>query len=382
MKICNHCSKDKFLKKIIKSEGSPGKCTLCEELRKSAISVDEEIFTKALACLVRYYYSEWEYHTKLGGRDLGVLLTNENPIFRYPASKDDLEREEFALNALDGVYGDDDVQIITAYGREIYEHTPLDAVRRGDPWLINGIEKKLETNNYFLVEPQYQEIFKRFKKYISKKILTGKIFYRARIGAKESAVDYIPENNSKIQYFTPHEGKEIGAPPIHLASSGRVNRPGVSYLYLASNAETAIAEVRPHPGDKVSIGKFVLKNKIVVADLSNHEILKNHMTNEGLDELAYIVSIENTLANASPPTNKTFYGITQFITEMFRKMNFDGVMFKSSVCKGKNLVVFDPSHFEWQQNSGDVFEIAGLKYSFSNCKIYDESKKDGYDKVL
>ena len=382
MKICNHCSKDKFLKKIIKTEGSPGKCTLCEEKRKSVISVEEEIFTKAIACLARYYYSEYEYHTKLGGRNLEVLLTEENQIFRFPASKDKLEREEFVLNALDGIYEDDDVQVITAYGREIYQYYPLDAVRLGDDSLIKSIKRELETRNYFLVEPQYQKVFNNFEKYISKRISAGKIFYRARIGAKESAVDYVPENNSRIKYFTPHQGKEIGAPPIHFASSGRVNRPGVSYLYLASNTETAISEIRPHPGDKVSTGQFVLKNKIIVADLSSHEILKNHMTNEGLDELAYIVSIENTMANASPPSNKSFYGITQFITEMFRKMNFDGVMFKSSVCKGKNLVIFDPSNLEWQQNSGEVHEVKGLKYSLSNCKLYDESKKDKYNRIL
>lgn len=72
---------------------------------------------------------------------------------------------------------------------------------------------------------------------------------------------------------------------------------------------------------------------------------------------------------------------TQFVTEIFRTLGFDGIFFKSSVDNGKNLVVFDPSSFVWIENSGEVYEINKLSYNKTKKPLFDKTN-DKYDDIL
>jgi hypothetical protein len=71
--------------------------------------------------------------------------------------------------------------------------------------------------------------------------------------------------------------------------------------------------------------------------------------------------------------------MTQFITDMFRKQGFDGLCYKSSVGSGKNVVVFDPNNFEWRPDSGNVFSISNVAYSFEQCGLFN--KEETYNKT-
>ena len=44
---------------------------------------------------------------------------------------------------------------------------------------------------------------------------------------------------------------------------------GISYLYTASNPETAIAEVKPYVGDYVCVGRFVSARRTALMDFRN-----------------------------------------------------------------------------------------------------------------
>lgn len=66
---------------------------------------------------------------------------------------------------------------------------------------------------------------------------------------------------------TPYPLDRMGLPPRHKASHGRVNPAGIPYLYLASRLETATAEVRPHPGDRVCIAEFSSDSSLKLIDL-------------------------------------------------------------------------------------------------------------------
>ena len=69
----------------------------------------------------------------------------------------------------------------------------------------------------------------------------SQILYRARIG------NYVGEDYSKIL-----------APPKGKALSGRCNPEGISYLYLSTCENTAIAEIKPNKGDFVTIAEIQL----------------------------------------------------------------------------------------------------------------------------
>src|SRR5258706_9457584 len=76
-------------------------------------------------------------------------------------------------------------------------------------------------------------------------LLQGKNLFRARLGLPSAG---------KMRPFP--SGKEMGAPPDLKARGGRANPNGISYLYAADEEATAIAEVRPYLGAKVSVAKM------------------------------------------------------------------------------------------------------------------------------
>ena len=57
------------------------------------------------------------------------------------------------------------------------------------------------------------------------------------------------------------------------AHPARLSRSGISYVYVASDKETAIAEVRPHPGHFISVGDFILNKRLKFADFRAISIL-------------------------------------------------------------------------------------------------------------
>lgn len=62
---------------------------------------------------------------------------------------------------------------------------------------------------------------------------------------------------------------EMGAPPKNIAAHGRANPAGIPYLYLGSTAETAVAEIRPHPGETACVAKFETDSGLQLIDLRN-----------------------------------------------------------------------------------------------------------------
>ena len=80
-------------------------------------------------------------------------------------------------------------------------------------------------------------------------------FYRARINSSDK----------------PFKISEMGKPDKNIASSGRANPIGIPYLYVASTIEAAIAEVRGHKGEIVTIAEFQIIDKLELADLRTQE---------------------------------------------------------------------------------------------------------------
>ena len=63
---------------------------------------------------------------------------------------------------------------------------------------------------------------------------------------------------------------EMGAPTPELVKKGqRANPAGIAYLYLASDEETALAEVRAEPGAEVTLARIVIPQNTRIADLTD-----------------------------------------------------------------------------------------------------------------
>ncbi|MGM9737340.1 MAG: RES family NAD+ phosphorylase [Candidatus Cryptobacteroides sp.] len=167
-------------------------------------------------------------------------------------------------------------------------------------------------------------------------------FYRARVHHKEEPV---------------FKKDEMGCPPQPLlATAGRANPKGISYLYLCCDDQTPFYEVRPYFLDRVDIGEFILlEDDVKIVDFTEKINLFKVFYDEGEDSFKKQVkrrvlfdAISNDLSKPLHSYDTDLeYVPTQYICEYFKANGADGIMFKSSVWKGgKNLVLFYPKMAE------------------------------------
>ena len=145
---------------------------------------------------------------------------------------------------------------------------------------------------------------------------------------------------------------EMGAPPRGKASAGRANPAGISYLYVASDEATAVAEVRAEPGDWVTVASVTLpKGCSRVLDTVRIERIVDPFAYGDLGPPLMVRSLLWLFASElSRPVRESDHQIeyvgTQFLCEYFRTKGFDGVIYPSAMTGGINAVFFDPAAAE------------------------------------
>lgn len=183
----------------------------------------------------------------------------------------------------------------------------------------------------------------------------GRIYWRAQLGN-----DWRP---------IVHEGKEVGEEPCpytpermkplqYVATEGRANPKGIPYLYLSTDKETAMSEVRPWIGSNISVGQFETNKELRIIDCSVHQSKRLiYLEEPGDEERELSVWTDIDIAFSIPviPSDKTSdYVPTQIIAELFKSEGYDGIAYKSSLTTGYNVVLFD-------------LEVADL----INCSLYE-----------
>jgi RES domain len=197
-------------------------------------------------------------------------------------------------------------------------------------------------------------------------------FWRARLGAvwDENAVTAEADGLTICGANRPHPIDQMKPMQGNWGSQaeGRANPRGISYLYLATNIHTALAEVRPWIGSHVSMGEFA-----VVRDLTLIDCSKYHA---GLSALAdpSSASREDGLWSAidrafAKPVgrgdNPKDYIPTQILSEFFKSHGFDGIEYKSLLDdEGHNIALFRPNDAELRSCS--LLEVSRQKFEFAD----------------
>lgn len=186
-------------------------------------------------------------------------------------------------------------------------------------------------------------------------VRVGHPFWRAQIGSADRE-QFVGDETHDIAILVdgPYAPERMTPNPA-LVKAGRLNPPGTAYLYLADSEETAIAEVRPWKGAKVSIGLFEILRKCKVINCTKPGAPQIHF-NIGKDlkpvfppkaKWNGIVWDEISSAFAVPvdPFDSGFgYTPTQVLAEVLRDEGYDGIAYRSAMHpKGMNLALFDPS---------------------------------------
>jgi len=320
---CVECFHDDTIKKIINGHQYIGRCHYCNTTRVATISVSQLIteITPILEALSDMFDED------NAGTEFIDILDIDFKVFSKKTNIHLLKRE--FQTSLPFLFNKSYRSVNT---KEMHEQ-----------W-IEFKSEILHKNRFFPQNTIYQEAFLRgsdlyntFQQLIEQLNLSlhpNEQFFRGRLSS------------------VPLEHKDMGKPPESLATLGRANPYGISYLYLAETEKICIKEIRPNNGDTISIAKFRVDQELNVIDLRTprENISFLSLSSMNYTDILKLVSLLETFASelslpVSPNNSQREYIPTQFITEFFKTHgNKDGIIFNSSYGDGFNIVLFDDTH--------------------------------------
>ena len=343
MIFCSNCFCDIEIVSIIKSLNNIGTCPTC---RKSGVFLYD---TEKNDQLSNKFYELISIYSPIDS------LPSDYPKSNLYMLKDELSVNWNIFNKLSPAQVYDIVKVLSP---ELYSespssfNSPVGIMEKYDTDYLHE-NSILRTNNWddFVNELKYKNrfhtsyintrILEVFCSYIRKIYRAGELFYRGRISPEAG---YLKD--------------EMGAPPREKAIEGRVNSAGISRLYLASDVDTTIHEVRASAFDIITVGTFKLKEDITVVDLKNIDKISPFI--EDLNCLQYAINKEH-LNKINDELGKTLrrsdskldYIPTQFISDFIKsithanKAEYAGIEYNSTMNpNGYNLSIFYPHIFE------------------------------------
>jgi len=190
------------------------------------------------------------------------------------------------------------------------------------------------------------------------------------------------EDENGVEEALPHPPSRM-VPRTENVFEGRANPKGIPFLYLASEQETAMSEVRPWLGSSISLGLFSLEKDLRLIDLSlGHDKFIFYFNEPNSEEREKAVWYDIDRAFSRPVTrtdNHTEYIPTQIIAEFFKKNNFDGVIYKSNFgSNGYNIALFNIEDARLEQCH--LFETKSINIDFQEvANPYFRKNLDGKD---
>lgn len=383
--LCLECVKENRLRAYAASQLKleTKKCFICKTNRSSFPISNNHELNQVFKALIRYYFTEDQYNGHWGGDNIETLFSSDNPILNHNIVQENTDDPdeitiEVAVSQLIGNgYEDYDKGVSIYKGKEngYFHQTVADETSN---FYLNLLQE-LKSKNHYVVEPKVIKFIETFKKKITKIIPEKSEFYRARIGVESEKLKHQDTGLEFENIAFPYYGKDIGAPPPVNAANGRLNRLGVSFLYLADDLYTAISEIKPYPGQAISSGKFVSKKDLKFADFKDFEYEKFWYNDEQISHFLFIKTLNEVLSTPIEPNHATIgYQGTQFISNVVRLLGFDGILFKSSLSKGVNYVAFDPQHFSFVPDSTDCVKIKSVSFKYDPVKFeIQKEEKEG-----
>lgn len=359
MKFCSQCLHDTELQPIIEGLGqTENSCPICK--RRRALIYDTDVNSK----LTEYFEELLEIYTPENMLPLG-----------FPAAERRLLVTELTdrWHIFDNKLTSTDVyNIIRAVCAEKYTDSPIlfdapigiaelndgeflkaNSLLRTNVW--DDFVDSVKRHNRFHANHIDLSILERYCSFIRKVYKNGSIFFRGRISSEDGILP-----------------ADMGAPPFDKATAGRANSAGIRCLYLASDLDTTIHEIRAGVFDYVSVGRFELTQDIVIVDLK----AINHISPfiDGCDFLEHAINKEHLnrinmeIGRALRRSDSVLdYIPTQYIADFIKSISYDGkseysgIEYNSTINpNGQNLAIFYPDLFTC--TDVDVYHIKELRY--------------------
>lgn len=318
MRCCANCIGDRVLaaQVIPTYSDEAGTCSYCQS--KNVLLIEPIKLRDKFELLIDTVYIQ-----AANGKSLTEHLKKDWDLFNHSAM-DEANAQRLLADILD------DGQLVREkfIPKEEGNSTNLD--------LWNNFKYNIKhKNRFFLNEKLDESLFRTLLASLERKPLEiSTTWYRARIQESE----LIPLGM-------------MGSPPEKLSTHGRANPAGIPYLYLATNPDTAISEIRPHTGQHASVATFTISDSLILIDLRNPRSTASpfiDITEEILilrNNISFMEHLGNELTRpVLPHLAATEYIPSQYLCEFIKKEGYDGVIYKSSVGTGTNLALFDQSN--------------------------------------
>ena len=355
---CENCFSDIYLKNYIRENGETGICEYCNS-QSVYIITTKKIGEYIRECIEKayedvnegtgaYYDSEEDGYRDRTGEEPTVLsvrdimedafddMVQNTTILEDIFENSGLTFEEKKDGCTDWLEDVDDLHLVlqnALYGAEatrihyfweLFKHTIKFYNRFFD--IGNDSNRKVYLDQLMPYLCEYEKL-----------IPTGEVFYRARKLTKELM------DITKIDVY-----KELSPAPPLLASTNRMSPAGISYLYIASDIETAYEECRLKDHGAL-VAEHVAKQELSIIDFSQEAfICSGSIFDSNYDhDLRWINDfLKGFVEEITLPVDKenkelSFeYVATEMIAEYIRSIGYDGICFNSSVSKGKSYVFF------------------------------------------
>lgn len=348
---CIKCFNDEFLINYIKDNGHIDNCDYCQCIGNYCIDTSNltELFEPLLdiyevTTAGEHYIPDEDCCSIDYGDPLNWLIQDEWSIFSDDIN-DDYQRE-LLFDVLNSNRDNEDY--LDKY--ELYSMMESNIGYSDSATYWEQFANKLKHLNRFFVQEDWVATLEPFLEEYCETLPEEFVLFRARLGS--------------MCEDEPYPIEEMGAPPSYKSKSGRANPVGISYIYTATNKNTAISEIRPWLGAKVSVAQIKALKDLKIVDLTHIPYFDTpfgydnlHTEIEGrtlLRELSFILS-----RPIDPGNSDIDYIPTQYLSELIKFLNYDGIRYKSSLGDGENIVIFRKENLEF--TSSNLYVVKEVK---------------------
>ncbi len=338
MNCCGKCFRDKVLIKQICATGTRGLCDFCKARSNRVVPAASlaELFSPLLEL-----FEPVEYGTHLQrdfgpeAIDIGEMLPNclewENGWSIFALQLQEAEKCRLLDGIRAGSHEIGDPPSSDLWVAKTNTHTLEQSIWHDFAETIKWKRRFIpEAKAGFMSAPK--DWLPQYLHEISNFVEPSSIFYRARLGEEA---------------HSPYRAADMGTPPRIRATAGRANPRGIPYLYVAEKAMTAVCEIRPFLGGRVTIAEVRPRVRLQLVDLTKVPDIKSPFGRASLaDEMEKKALLSVLNRELSKPVNPALAEIqyipTQYLAEIILDAGYDGIRYKSAMHKGgRNVVFFD-----------------------------------------
>ncbi|MFI3138365.1 MAG: RES domain-containing protein [Methylococcaceae bacterium] len=344
--VCPDCVKDDFLKEVIRENACRRECDYCKRRTRAHSAAPVATLMESIGNAVFYYYSD--------PTDGMMIWDNEEDDWLVPSTSTEDALMSLPLDC-DGKLFEDitaafvyNEWVATAGGIWTGSH-PHQEMHSSWDHFVRIVKYEVR---YFFDHAQSNSIDEQYEPATLLPTIGSLVKRLGLLGSLPVGTPLFRARKKDQEDFS-LDAEQLGAPPSEMASAGRMNPAGISYLYLAFDQKTALAEIQHSQSDQSAIGQFEILRDLQILNLTKLPDLPSIFDDNRRDKREELIFLESFIEEITKPVEKDNrkhidYVPSQVVSEYFALVfqpsngeRLDGILYPSAVNPGGcNLVLF------------------------------------------